>query len=132
MNTNLLLSVTAAFLALAGLTCTFLPQELLALLGEPSVAATTLVVQIAGALYLGFALLNWMVRRSPIGGIYGRPITVGNFLHFLMVALAAWKSVGSIDASWVITGAVIYTLFAFAFGYLMFMQPRSVAAASEP
>jgi hypothetical protein len=34
------------------------------------------------ALYLGFTMLNWMVKGSLITGIYNQPIAVGNFMDF--------------------------------------------------
>ena len=41
------------------------------------------IAQLAGVLYLGFAALNWMARGNIIGGIYSRPVTIGNVLHFV-------------------------------------------------
>ena len=90
MTSRWMMSASAAFLAALGLAATFLPQEIVAGGGEPGGANGYLVllVQIAGGLYLGFAMLNWSVRDMVIGGIYNRPIALGNLLHFLIVALA--------------------------------------------
>ena len=73
-------------MALAGLFCSFLPEESLVLLGSEPDTPTIILVQVTGALYMGFAMLNWMARSSVIGGIYGRPLSMGNFLHFAVVA----------------------------------------------
>jgi len=46
-----------------------------------------------GALYVDFAMLNWMVKGSLIGNIYNRPVAVANFTHFLVGGLALAKGV---------------------------------------
>ena len=48
--------------------------------------------QACGVLYLGFAILNWMAKDDLIGGIYSRPVAMGNFLHFFTIAMALVKS----------------------------------------
>ena len=59
------MSLSAAFLAMLGVGITFLPQELLAHVGAPSDHTVILLIQMLGALYLGFAVLNWMSRIKP-------------------------------------------------------------------
>jgi len=34
---------------------------------------------------LGFSILNWMSKASLIGGIYNKPLLIGNLLHFLLL-----------------------------------------------
>jgi hypothetical protein len=58
MNTRILMSLSAAFFAMLGAGFTFLPQEILAHVGAPSDGTVVLLMQILGALYLGFAMLN--------------------------------------------------------------------------
>lgn len=118
--TKALMSVTAAFLALAGLAATFLPQELLAAAGVPASGVLPVIVQLAGALYLGFALLDWMARDSPIGGIYNRPVALANQFHFFVGALALMKASGHGNPLAVSLLAIPYVLFAIAFSYLVF------------
>lgn len=45
-------------------------------------------MQIIGGLYLGFAMLNWFTRSARIGGIYNRPVVLGNLIHFIVVFFA--------------------------------------------
>ncbi len=87
MNTKLIMTLSALFLALTGLTLTFLPEEIIDLAGAPSSKTFLLILQILGALYFGFALLNWMAKGSTIGGVYNRPISIANFTHFLIGGL---------------------------------------------
>lgn len=36
------------------------------------------LIQLLGTAFIGFAATNWMVRHSPVGGIYGRAVVMGN------------------------------------------------------
>jgi hypothetical protein len=83
---------SAAVMGLAGLAALFLPAEILKNVQEPSTAFQMICLQIMGALYLGFALMNWMAKTVLIGGIYSRPLAIGNFFHFLTGALILFKA----------------------------------------
>ena len=122
MNSRYLMSATAVLLALLGLACSFAPQELLGLINAPALPALALVVQALGAAWLGFAMLDWQARGAPFGGIYGRPVALGNFLHFVMLAAAIGKVAlsASAPASGLLAAAVVSALLALAFGALVF------------
>jgi hypothetical protein len=60
MKTRLLMDSSAAFYAVLGLAATVLPQELLAHAGAPAHGPTVLLIQMLGALFVGFAVLNWL------------------------------------------------------------------------
>lgn len=129
MRTNALMSSSALFMACVGLAATFFPHELVVRFDPLAQGFAVLVVQITGALYLGFAILNWTARRSVIGGIYNRPIALGNFLHFLMVFLvllggAAWR-MGLLALAF----TLLYALFAVWFGVVLFTSPRQASAS---
>lgn len=85
----MLLSV--AVLAALGVSATFLPQEIAGLDGGAAEPFTVILIQICGALYLGFAALNWTAKGTLLGGIYGRPIVLANFAHFMIGAIALGK-----------------------------------------
>jgi hypothetical protein len=78
-----------------------------------------------GALYLGFAILNWMARSVMIGGIYARPIALGNFLHFAVLTTAAWKGIaaGAVASRVLLAACCAYTVFAVWFGLVLFTHP---------
>ena len=42
---------------------------------------------------LGFGMMNWMARDALFGGIYNKPMTIGNFMHFGIGALGLVKAV---------------------------------------
>ena len=107
-----------------GLVATFLPRDILAYMGGTPHELTVLAIQVTGALYLGFAFLNWMAQGHLIGGIYSRPVAVGNFGHFTVAALALLKGVmsGQHDLP-VVIAAAVYAAFAIAFALVLFRHP---------
>ena len=76
MKTRALMSLSAAFLAVLGVAAIFLPHEVLAHVGGRAEGTSVLLIQLLGALYLGFAMLNWMNRGNRIGGIHARPVSM--------------------------------------------------------
>ncbi|HMC97398.1 MAG TPA: hypothetical protein VKG92_07095, partial [Flavobacteriales bacterium] len=120
MNTRLLMIASALVLATIGLSLTFAPEEVFAALGGGTSGPWTIVLQLGGALYCGFALMNWMAKGAVLGGIYGRPLVIGNLVHFTIGGLALLKA-GSGTLLWTVTAA--YVLFAALFGYVMFTHP---------
>lgn len=124
MPTRLIMIITTAYLALIGLILSFLPGEFLVYFDQPANTFTVTAFQVIGALYLGFAMLNWMVKSSRIGGIYNRPVVIANLMHFGVVSIALIKLiVGGLANPAVIALAVVYALFAIGFGYLLRTSP---------
>ena len=126
---KLLMTSSAVFLAALGVGASFLPQELLARAASPADWLTTTIVQLAGAAWVGFAIVNWTARGTLIGGIYGRPIAFGNFAHFAIGAIVLLKIVprGHAGAGGVAV-TVLYSAFAAWFGYALFSAgPRATS-----
>ena len=124
MKTRLLMRVSAVFMAALGAAALFMPQEILLRYGAPDRGVLLLIVQAAGALYLGFAIMNWMLQGSLIGGIYNRPLALGNFLHFAVVALNLVKAAAAGPRiPEVLIAAVIYAVIALWFGAVLFTHP---------
>jgi hypothetical protein len=127
MNTKLLMSLSSFFMFAMGLAFSFMPEEILKLSGENGGPVTVLIMQLIGALYLGFAMLNYMAKGNLIGGIYSRPIAIGNFTHFLVAGLALYKgSSAFVDTTYLAPVVVIYVAFTIAFGLVTFMHPAAV------
>ena len=123
--TRALMTASALFVAALGLAGSFLPQEFLHAAGAAPTPALTLLVQVTSALYLGFGMLNWMVRDSRIGGIFNRPVVVANLVHFVSAGLAMLKGVArdsGHDALWLV--AIVYLAFAAGFGLVMYRTPK--------
>ncbi len=116
--------LSAAFMLALGLITTFSPAELLASTGGNPQILSTLLVQAAGGLYLGFAILNWMAKDNLIGGIYSKPVALGNFLHFFAVAMALIKAVTSGQrTTTIVVLTLCYVVFAIWFGLVTFTNP---------
>ena len=119
VNTKLLMSSSAVFMGLLGLGISFFPQELLSAFDSPATPFPVLLSNVAGALYFGFAIVNWMAREKLIGGIYSRPVAVGNFAHFFAATLVMIKHLpGLLHLEALSVIAAVYALFAVAFGYV--------------
>ena len=121
------MSLSALFLAVAGTSLMFFPQEISAYIGIGPNKYFALVIQIMGGLYFGFAMINWMAKGVIIGGIYNRPIAIGNFAHFFIGAIALIKAILA-DANmpvaiWIL--AAIYSLFAILFGVMFNRHPSA-------
>jgi len=122
VNTKIIMTSSAILMGLTGILLSFLPQEIVVYMQWRE--TNPIILQILGALYFGFAMVNWMSKGNLIGGIYNRPLAVGNFSHFLIVALALIKvsMKGSLSLSLIAT-TIAYSLFALGFGYILFTHP---------
>ena len=121
MNTKIVMAASAAAMGVAGIAGSFLPQELLAALHVPGGAVPTLMVQLHGAVLLAFAMVNWMGKDSLIGGIYNRPVAVGNLMHFAVGAITLAKfAIGGHTAPGALAVTAVYVLFAAAFAVIVF------------
>lgn len=125
MNTKLLMTTSAVVLGATGILLTFMPQELANFLHLTD--STAIQFQILGALYFGFAMLNWTAKANLIGGIYSRPVCIGNFTHFFIGGLALLKllSHNNFENS-ILICATLYIIFAIFFGYVFFTNPSSI------
>ena len=121
------MKLSAIFLAAIGLAFTFLPQEAGNFIGISSEKNIKLILQILGALYFSFAMLNWMAKGAIIGGIYNKPIAIANFTHFVVGALALLKAISNDHTLpyfiWMLAG--IYSIFAILFGVIFFKHPAT-------
>jgi hypothetical protein len=124
MKTKALMTLSAIFMALLGIAASFLPQEILSYFGADPHGLGTLLIQMSGALYLGFAILNWMARDNLIGGVYSRPVALGNFVHFVVVAITLLKALPGDATAPILAGAAVYTIFAVWFGLVVFTHPK--------
>ena len=125
MNTKILMTSSALFLAIIGILLSFLPNEIVEYLNvEPNII-TILFLKIMSALYLGFGILNWMAKGTLIGGIYNRPIAIGNLMHFGVGAIALVKIASNIQihSEIIISLSAVYVIFALLFAYVFRTNP---------
>lgn len=116
MNTKLLMTSSSIVLGLAGIFALFMPDVLL-----PTQGTALLWIQLMGALYFSFALMNWTAKDSAIGGIYARPVSLANFGHFFAGALLLVKYQLSNEINFFILAVLgVYAIFAIGFYWLVF------------
>jgi hypothetical protein len=124
MNTRVLMAASALLMGGLGLAASFLPQEILTSIGAPSRGALPLLVQLGGALYVGFAMVNWMAKGNLLGGIYNRAVAMGNFAHFFIGAAALAKGLlAGQTALGIWIGGAVYSVFAVWFALVAFGSP---------
>jgi len=128
MNTKFLMSSSAIYLWLLAIFLSFFPDEIYQPAGERLSLHDGLFLRVLGSFYFALAIINWMVRRNLIGGIYSRPIAFGNLMHYGITAVALIK-VGfkTHENQLVLIGlSVIYSLFAVAYLYVFTHTPKAV------
>lgn len=121
MPTSLLMMSSAITMLALGLSLTFAPQEVLTSAGSSPSWVLFVIVQATGALYLGFAMLNWMAKDNLIGGIYSRPVALGNFLHFAVMAMTLLRVFAAGHHTTPLLAVLsLYLVFAAWFGLVLF------------
>lgn len=121
MRSKLLMVVSSIVMGIAGIAAIFAPAELLSSLGLADIAPPVLV-QLLGALYFAFAITNWTARHNPIGGIYSRPLALGNFAHFMIGTLVLIRPAIALPKAPLVIAFAVYLVFALLFGALLFGQ----------
>lgn len=121
MNTKYLMMASSIFLGLAGVVCSFAPENVLKYFSFENNALLAMIIQLLGALYIAFAFLNWTAKANLIGGIYSKPVSLGNTLHFVVGGLAIAKYfLKHTDASILIIPFILYAIFAVLFALVLF------------
>lgn len=125
MNSRNLMAASSVFTGIVGIVASFLPQEILLCFNTVPTVVLELMVQVLGAAYIGFALMNWMAKAVIIGGIYARPLAMGNFAHFAIAAIALVKVAynhSALPHLWI--AASLYSINAVLFGLVLFTNPQ--------
>ena len=122
MNTKLLMSASAIVMGITGIALSFIPQELVIFFKVAD--ANIIVLQLLGGLYFGFAMLNWTAKANLTGGIYSRPVAIGNLSHFTIGGLALLKfATRNITTTYIWIAVILYLLFAVLFGFVFYTNP---------
>ena len=122
MNSKVLMVASSVVLAVAGIAAIFAPNELLGLFGCTNPGPGGLLLQLLGSAYLSFAITNWTAKDNAIGGIYSRPLSLGNFAHFAIGTLVLMRPAIRTHKAPLIVAAALYAVFAILFGALLFGQ----------
>lgn len=133
MNSRMVMIGAAIVLGVGGMACLFMPQEIIGLYYPASEGMGALAVQLLGAAYLSFAALDWVSRRSLLGGIYGRPVVGTNYTHFVIGSLLLLRAaIGQPHslALWLTFAG--YAALAVAFAAIFYGAPPKKDAATSP
>lgn len=130
MNTKILMIASSMFYGTVGIVLTFIPKEISEYFSMDLNQNSLLILQVLGAAYLGFAMLNWMTKNNLIGGIYSRPLALGNLAHFLISSLALVKITMQSENSFIVVLilAIIYSVFTLVFGSVFLMNPSKLSS----
>ena len=133
MKTKFLMVASSFFYGFIGIALTFSPKEIAQYLNIIPNQNLLLIFQILGAAYLGFAMLNWMTKNNLIGGIYSRPLALGNLANFLISSFALLKIISHSENSFyiILVLTIIYVAFTVLFGYVFMANPRKIANDSQ-
>jgi ABC-type multidrug transport system permease subunit len=109
-------------MGITGIILTFFPKEIA---GFFKMADTNIILlQVLGGLYFGFSMLNWAAKANLTGGIYSRPVTIGNFAHFVIGGLALLKfGTRNTTSPFIWIAVILYLVFAIVFGIVFFTNP---------
>lgn len=130
INTRLLMASSGAAMGMLGVALTFLPHEIAGVFAISPAGALPLFLQLLGALYFAYGMLNWVAKANPMGGIYGRPIGMANLVHFTIGGLTLAKGVmTSPPAVPLIAVTAAYGLFAILFALVVFGPPPFTKSA---
>lgn len=130
MDSKILLTASAVIWGAMGIGLTFLPEEIVLLAGEEASPMMLLFAQIAGALLLGFGVLNWMLKNTPVGGIYGKPLLLANLIQSLMISIVLWKLGGTVaDGVGYYLLSITNTLLCTGFAWITFVGSKQTSNA---
>ncbi len=121
MKSRSILTINAVVQLILGGVMLFLGDEILPKIGF--IGIPNIIVMIVASLYLGFGLMNWYSRKLPVGGIYARPLVLGNLWHYMIGSFSLLKIIFSNPTIELGMLTVYYVIFALAFGWLMFKSP---------
>lgn len=111
-------------MGIIGISASFIPHGILTFIGLSTNQPLPLLIQVMGAMYFAFAMINWFAKNNLIGGIYGKPIAIGNFSHLMISSLALVKGINNDSISSVILAiAVVYLISAILFSFIAFCNP---------
>jgi len=132
MPGRIILTLSALAQLVSGLAALFAPDELARVLDPAASSSLPVAIQLIGGSLLAFAVLNWMSRRNRIGGIYARPIGMGNLVLFTTAALTIGKALfaGHLPPAFIPAG-VVFGVLAASFAWLVFVHDPVPGAAVE-
>lgn len=92
MSSRTILTITSLLLFAVGGLAVFAADEVADLMDLEVSFETRIFAEFAGIGMLALAIQNWMSPGRPIGGVYARPLGLGNLLFFSTSALGIFSA----------------------------------------
>lgn len=124
MISSVISHVSALVLGVAGVALLFASDVVLPRVvpGFPPGAAW--LGQLLAAAWLGMAVNTWLRRGAILGGIYGRPVVLGNFAVYFMSALSLVRVLHADTAqAWLWWAFAVSALLAVSYAALLLRGP---------
>lgn len=123
MSSRTILTITSLLLFVAGGAAVFAADEVAGLMDLEVSFETRILAEFAGIGMLALAIQNWMSRGRPIGGVYARPLGLGNLLFFSTSALTLGRYLAAeMLPREMIAVCGVFALLALAFAWLFFFS----------
>jgi len=129
MRSIYLARASAAWLGTAGLALLFLSDQLLPLTVPGYPRNGVWLGQLLAAGWLGLASMNWLQRGLVLGGIYGRPLLLGNLtVHFVSASSVLGTIIRDVERMPLLVIAIPSSLLALAYARLLLRGPFAADA----
>jgi hypothetical protein len=123
------MALSAALLGAVGGALLFAPLDTAPWLALGSARDNEATLQLLGSALFAFAMMDWQGRSAIYGGIYGRPIAMGNLFVAVFLALGLGQaqlarplpSPVPTAPGWIVS--VLFVGLAVAFGGVLFNRP---------
>ena len=92
------LLISSFFYGFTGVALLFFPEEIAAYFQLDMDPGSSLLIQLMGTLYLGFAFLNQSTAKGPMEPQFLKSVLATNLGHSLMAGLTLVNSVGQLNA----------------------------------
>lgn len=113
----------SAFLA-HGIVLLFAPELLVGVFGVGASPEGRVAAQLFGTALISFGLMNWIARGLVLGGIYGRALVYGNFVHTFIGSLVVLRArLNGFGNQYFWIEVVLYLIFAVLFSLMLFRGP---------
>ena len=121
--TSGLVKLHAVLLLAVGVTLLFAPEVVFPA-PKANISQPLVLAQLLGAALLGFAAAGWTARSSPLGGIYGRAVVVGQQTFSFIGLLVLLRNLPS-ERNLAVWGLLLVLAFgAVLYSVLLYLSPR--------
>src|SRR5688572_15430765 len=123
MSSRAVSTLSALLLGIFGAVLLFAGDEVARRIAPGAAPVVDVVVQLLGGAWLGVATIDWFTRGLAIGGIYGRPIVLGNLTLYLVTAATTLKAAHASPADPLLLVGLAAAIMTVLYTRLLFRSP---------